>query len=73
MFDVGAGDEAPPGADQHEGFDGGVGIAALQAGDDAFRHAGAQRIDRRVVDGDDTHGAALLQSHQFGHFASSPR
>ena len=70
LADVGAGDKAPSGADQHHRLDRGVGIAALDILDDALGHARAQRVDRRVVDGDDADPFHILKANQcaFRHF-----
>ncbi len=75
LADVGAGDKAAAGADQHHGLDRWVGIAAVDRTDDALRHAGRQRVDRRVVDRDDTNIAILLETDQlaFSHFRSPRR
>ena len=51
--DVGAGDEAAPRADHDERLHVRIGVALLERLDDAFRHAWAKRVDRRVVDRDD--------------------
>ena len=69
LADVGAGDKAAPGADQHHRPDRRVGIAALDILDDALGHPGLQRVDRRVVDGDDADPVHVLEANQcaFGH------
>src|SRR4029077_20987122 len=67
---VGAGDKAAPGTDQHHRLDLGVGVALVERRDDALRHPRRQRVDRRVVDGDDANVAILLETDQlalFGH------
>ena len=56
--DIGARDEAAPGADQHDGLDRGIGIGAIDPRHDPIRDARAQGIHRRIVDGDD--GDAVL-------------
>ena len=72
--DVGAGDKAAAGADQHHRADRRVGIAALDALDDALGHARRQRVDRRVVDRDDPDPVNILKAYQgvFGHVMSLP-
>ena len=72
--DVGAGDKAAPGADQHHRPDQRVGVAALDILDDAFGHPGRQGVDRRVVDRDDADPVHILEAHQsaFRHVASLP-
>ena len=53
LADIGAGDKAAPGADQHHRLDRRVGIALVERSDDALRHPRRQRVHRRIVDGDD--------------------
>ena len=53
FLDVSAGDERPAAADQNPAFDRIVVSDLLDGRRNAFRHAGAERVDRRVVDGDD--------------------
>ena len=52
-LDVGAGNERRSGANQHDGFCGSVGVRTCHRLLDLFPHGRAQRIDGRVVDGDD--------------------
>src|SRR6516162_5465943 len=68
--DIGAGDEAPSCADQHHRFDCRVGVAALDILDDALGHTRRKRIDRRVVNCDDTDAVDILKANQsaFRHF-----
>jgi hypothetical protein len=54
MLDIRAGDEGASGAGEDHGLHVGVGIAFVDAFDDAFRHPGAQRVDRRIVDRNDS-------------------
>ena len=60
--DVGAGDEGAARADQHDRVDVGIVAAALDAFLDAVAHAMAQRIHRRIVDGDDGDVAVATQT-----------
>src|SRR5262245_4802103 len=53
LLDVGAGDESLSRADQRRAFDRIVVFDLLDGGRDAFGNAGAQRVNWRVVDGDD--------------------
>ena len=73
LADVGTGDKASPGADQYHRLDRGIGIAALDILDDALGYAGRERVDRRVVDSDDTDPVDVLETNQcaFGHVVSS--
>ena len=52
-LDIGSGDECIARADQHHGFHGRIGRGARHTGIDAFRHAGAQGVNRRIVYGHD--------------------
>ena len=70
LLDVGTGDEFAALSDQHHRFDIRVRVALGDAFRHAFRHAGAQRIDGRIVDGDDADGASLLKANEFGHMNS---
>ena len=47
-------------------LDGRVGIAAFDILDNAFGDAGAQRVDRRVVDRDDADPVDILEANQCG-------
>ena len=51
-----------PGADQHHRPDRRVGVAALDRLDDALGHPRRQRVDRRVVDRDDSRSRRHSQS-----------
>ena len=64
LADVGAGDEAAAGADHHHRLDLGIGLALLQRLDDAVADAGAQRVDRRIVDGDDADAVLDVVPHE---------
>ena len=70
-LDVGAGDERGARADQHDRVGAGVGDGARDRLVDRFPHARAQRVDRRVVDGDD--GDADLSLRSGRDQASAPR
>ena len=70
LFDVRARDEFAAMADQHHGFYVRVRVALGHAFRHAFRYAGAQGIDRWIIDGDDADGAALLETNEFGHSIS---
>ena len=71
--DVGAGDEAAAGADQHHGADLRIGVAAVQRVDDAVRHARPERIHRRIIHHDHADIAFLLQPYHrcLAHDVSS--
>ena len=56
MFDIRTGDKAASGADEDHGLHIGVRIALIDAFDNAFRHPGAERVDRRIIDRDDSDG-----------------
>src|SRR5947207_2717797 len=53
LANIGAGDEGAAAADQHQRLYGVVGLRLFHCGQDALRNTGAQRVHRRVVDGDD--------------------
>ena len=53
FLDVGSGDERAPAADQHDGAYFGVLFRRLDPCENAFRNSGAQRVHRRIIDGDD--------------------
>ena len=65
LADIGAGDKAASGADQHHRLDRWVGVALVERRDDALRHARRQRVDRRVVDRDDPDLAVFLEADQL--------
>ena len=54
-------------ADQHHRLYVRVRIALGDAFGHALRDPGAQRVDRRIVDGNDADGAALLETNEIGH------
>src|SRR6185295_15836749 len=66
-LDVGAGDEGGAGADQHDGFGGRVGDAALHRLVDLPPDRGRQRIHRRVVDRDDGDAVFQLVADKIRH------
>ena len=51
--DVGAGNEGAPGADDHDGSDAGIGACPRHRIDEPGAHRVVQRVDGRIVDGDD--------------------
>jgi hypothetical protein len=53
LADVGTGNEAAPCPDHDHRLDGRIGLAFLQRLHDAVADTGPQRVDGRVVDGDD--------------------
>ena len=59
--DVGAGEKGAPGAGDHHGVDRRVIARPAQRLDEACPHFVLQRIDRRIVDGDDRNPALLPQ------------
>ncbi len=59
--DVGAGEKGAPGAGDHHGVDRRVIAHPAQRLDEACPHFVLQRIDRRIVDGDDRNPALLPQ------------
>jgi hypothetical protein len=58
LADVGARNEGLACAHQQHARHGAVGLGLCHGGGQPLAHGHAQRIDRRVVDGDDQHGAA---------------
>ena len=60
-LDVRAGDERPPGAGDDDAANGGVGLRPGNGRVDAVGHFLAERIDGRVVDGDD--GDVVVEAH----------
>ena len=71
--DVGAGDERPPGAADHDRGDAGVALGRVERGGQALGHARAERVDRRVVDLDDEHVAVTMGANELGHGQRIPR
>jgi hypothetical protein len=59
--------EAAPAADQDHCLDAVVLHALLQRFVNPFRDAGAQRVDRRIVDRDDANGAMLFVVDEVRH------
>jgi hypothetical protein len=53
FFDVGSSDERATASDQHSGANARVGHDLFDRFPDPFRDAGTERVDRRIVDGDD--------------------
>ena len=50
---VGAGDEVPAGAQEHDRAHGGIRVERLDGGEECRAHRLRQRVDRRVVEGED--------------------
>ena len=65
LANIRAGDEAASGTDEHHGLHRGVSMGFFKARSDAFRHARAQRIHRRVVDGDDPDAVLDVQGDKI--------
>ena len=65
--DVGARDERVPGADQDDRVDGGIAVRARDALVDGFPDAGAERVDGRVVDGQDRDAVLHLVVDELRH------
>ncbi len=62
LANVSPGDEVAPGADEQHGGDARVGVGGFDRGEKAAPHLGTERVDGRVVDGDDEDAAV-----QFAH------
>jgi hypothetical protein len=67
FFQVCAGDEGAAAADQDDGFDGGVLRDLIERFGNAFGDARAERVDRRIIDGDDGDAVFLRELHEIGH------
>ena len=52
LLDVGSGNESSPAADQHDRRHVAIASEGLDRFQNPLRHAGAQGIDRRILDGD---------------------
>ena len=61
LGDVGAGDERPPGADDHDGPYSWVGVIGLDPVAQPQTHPVAQRVDRRIVDGKHGDAASTIE------------
>ena len=66
--DIGAGGECASRADQHDRVGGIIRGGAFHAGDDALAHRMRQRVDRRVVDGQDGDPPRDLIANDLTHF-----
>ena len=66
--DVGAGDERPAGAHEHDRRYRVVLLGSVEGADDGCRNAGTQRVDGRVVDGDDGDGVSYGDGYGVGHW-----
>jgi hypothetical protein len=64
LTDIGAGDEAAACTDHHHGLDARVCLALLERFDDAIANAGSERVDGRVVDGDDADPILHVEPHE---------
>ena len=69
LFDVGPRDKGFAAADQHDRFDRGIGRRGLHVGNDPLGHAGAERVDRRIVDRHDRDITVLGKRNQVTHGA----
>ena len=67
-LDVGARDEGRTGADQDHRIDIGVSARARHRGFDAFKNAGAERIDRGIVDGENGDAISHFVTNEFRHW-----
>ncbi len=65
--DVGAGNERPSGADQHDGLDVGIVVGALEGSVNPLGHSGAERVHGRVLDGDDGNVPLAGEADEFRH------
>jgi len=63
FFDVGPGDKGSPAADEHDPLDRFVLLGRLDRRQDSLRHAGAHRIDRRIVDRNNRDVPILREVH----------
>jgi signal transduction histidine kinase/CheY-like chemotaxis protein len=66
LRDVGAGDERAPGAGDEHGGRLGVGGGLAQPVAQALTHVLAERVDGRVVDGQDGQATAAVEAHGLG-------
>ncbi len=67
LGDVGAGDERAAASDEDDGLHLGVRVGLCQGVDEALAHGLAQRVDGRIVDGDDSDAATLLELDDVTH------
>jgi hypothetical protein len=70
FLDIRAGDEGAPGADDDERTRRAVAEALCQRIEKALAHRPAQRVHRRIVDGDHADRAALLVADHLRHISS---
>jgi hypothetical protein len=66
-LDVRSGDERRAAADQHDGVGRRVGVRALHALVDRFPHRGTERVDRRIVDGQDRDAFGDVVANNVSH------
>ena len=71
--DIGACDESSSGSDQDDRISGRIGSCFADRRNDAVRHTGAQRIDRRIVDADECEVPFFAERNQFGHTGAAGR
>src|SRR5215471_3386633 len=67
LLDVRAGDERTAAANQHGRMQVGVGFQFANGFSDALRHTRTERVDRRIIDGNDRDVSGLCELHQFAH------
>ena len=67
LGDVGARDERATLPDEHDGLDLGVGEGLRVGVDQPLAHRLAERVDGRIVDGDDSDMATLLEQDDVTH------
>src|ERR1700678_1396978 len=68
FFDIRASHESAAATDQHDRFDFGVVVYAFNGFGNAFGHARAKSVDRRIVDGDDCDSVVFCKLNQVAHF-----
>ena len=67
FLDVGAGDESAARAGDDNGVDSSVGLGGAHGFYDAFGDAGRERVDGRVIDGDNEHAFLAMGPNEFTH------
>ena len=72
LRDVGAGDERPSRADDHNGLGGGIRHGLLESLVEALPHVLAERVDGRIVDGQHGHAAAAVEVDGLGDGCHGP-
>ena len=71
FFDIRASDERAAATDQNSRLHSGIFDELCNGFADAFRHAGTQRIHRRIVNRDDGNVAVLCDLNQVAHLGRS--